>query len=191
MRYLSASLLLGSLIGAAFVASPAEAAPVKPCGTYTLYATNAAAADSFDANGDRLECHPAPVADEDPYSAAGTDNRRLLPAGSSFSGYKFYSFGDAFSQDTGVTWVNAARNRFKAWVVGQEDDPDMNGCVGRCFERLSYDANDFFYVDFGNGSRHVSLATFEQALPGSDRFTIIYDPGAAHTNVFSLDKSQG
>jgi hypothetical protein len=39
--------------------------------------------------------------------------------------------------------------------------------------------------------QHGSLATFEQALPGSDRFTIIDDPRAGHTNVFSLDKSQG
>jgi hypothetical protein len=149
----------------------------RPCGGYTLWASNAATAQSYDRNGDRLECYDH--ASGDPYAAAGRDNK-LLPRS---HGYKFYSFGGSA---TGVTSVDPAYNEFTALVLGQEDDPDPQGCRGMCNEVLSYDANDRFFVDRGHGSHRVTLATFERHLQGADRFSMIYETEPAGVSIFSL-----
>lgn len=179
MRY---SLIAAVLAAACTVvvgvgAVPAEAAS-KPCGTFTLQATNAASADSFDTNQDRLEC----LSDS---PGTGRDNTPILAPGAVFDGYKLYAFEDR--ADDGVVSVQPSRNRFRAWTYGQEDDPDWNGCLGRCLHRLSYDRNDYFYVDFGHGSRTVSLARFERLLPGSEVFSTIYELDPGQSSVFSLD----
>ena len=91
-------------------------------------------------------------------------------------------------EDTRVTGINTRRNRLTAWVLGQEDDADMNGCRGLCLERLAYDSNDLFYGDFGHGSRRMSVGEFESTVHrGMDRFSIVYDPGPRHRNLFSFD----
>jgi hypothetical protein len=185
MRIAITSAVLGALAGLLLpvvtMAAPAVAAPTRPCGSYTLTATHAASAESYDTNGDRLECRTASS------PGAGRDNRRILAAGAVFDGYKLYAFSTR--DDDGVRSVAPWRNRFGAWTYGQEDDPDWNGCRERCFHRLSYDANDYFYVDYGNGSRKVSLARFETLVPGSDVFSVIYELDAAGSSMFSLDLS--
>ena len=177
-------LLVSAVLAVGLVAAPADAAPRRPCGTFTLWATNAAAADSWDFNGDRVSCHPRANSD-DPY-VSGRDNSPILPRGTAFTGYKFYSF--TAGEDTRVTGINTRRNRLTAWVLGQEDDADMNGCRGLCLERLAYDSNDLFYGDFGHGSRRMSVGEFESTVHrGMDRFSIVYDPGPRHRNLFSFD----
>jgi hypothetical protein len=183
MKPLLAGAIAGAVV-AAGLATPVSAAaalpaPERPCGGYTLWATNAASADTFDANGDRLECWA-----NEPYIPPGRDNKKVPrdPAG-----YKFYSYG---SGGTGVTSVSPKKNRFTAYVLGQEDDLDMNGCGGAgviCFEQLTYDKNDRFYVDFAKGSRLVGQARFEAALVNADRFSMIYAVKATKRSVFSLD----
>ena len=184
MRPSFAGLLAGALLAGGLTAPPASAAvtrpaPERPCGGYTLWATNAASADTFDQNGDRLECWK-----NDPYLLPGKDNKRVPrdPAG-----YKFYSYG---SGGTGVTSVRPKKNKFTAYVLGQEDDVDMSGCGGVgvvCFEKLRYDRNDRFYVDFENGSRLVGQARFEKALVNADRFSMIYAVNPDKRSVFALD----
>jgi hypothetical protein len=180
MFLLTGALLAAGLGGAATAAS--KKAPPRPCGSYTLWATNAATADSFDANGDRFECYEG--ASADPYVPPGKDDK-ALPL--SLSPYKFYAFGTFGGSTTGVTAVDAAQNRFTALVRTQEDDPDMNGCRELCVENLSYDTNDLFYVDTRNGSRLVTLESFEASLPGADRFSMIYETASSGTSIFSLD----
>ena len=184
MKPLLAGLLAGTLtaVGLAALAPSAAAAkaPERPCGGYTLWATNAASADTFDQNGDRLECW-----ENEPYIPPGKDNKEVPrdPAG-----YKFYSFGTG---GTAVTSVNPNKNRFTAYVLGQEDDLDMNGCGGDgviCFEKLRYDKNDRFYVDFAKGSRLVRQGRFEEALAKyPDRFSMIYATNPDKRSVFSID----
>ena len=155
-------------------AGVAQAPPVMPCGDWTLRATHAASAESYDFNGDRAEC----------WGDGGRDNEANLPAGSYFEGVKFYSWGD---RRTGITSVNTRQRTISGWLLGQEDDPDLNGCSGRCRQKLTYDANDLYYVDYGAGSTLATMVQFERAAKGARRLTIIYNPDPAGTSLYSLE----
>ena len=174
--------LLACAVLALGLAAPAHAAvriPTKPCGTYSLWASHAASADSWDFNGDGVQCFPG-----DPY-VLGRDTRTRLPVSTV---YRLYSFGER--SDTGVVSVNRSARRFTALTVGQEDDPDWNGCQFVCRHTFRYDTNDLLFVDYGNGSRRVTVAKFGAALPGATRFSMIYVPfDTAARNMFSVVKA--
>jgi hypothetical protein len=172
-------LALAAAFALSLSATPAEAVegPRKPCGRWTLWATHAATASSFDINGDRFECY-----NNADYTPPGRDNRQLP---TSRSPYKFYAWG--LAEGVGVTSVDLGRNDFTGNFLTQEDDQDMNGCSGNCFEELSYDRNDLFYIDFGRGSRKVRIGRFENNLQGADQMSMIYAVARARTSIFSVD----
>lgn len=172
---------LGLLVSITATASvglsvPAHAATAtSPCDSFSLWATHAASAESYDRNADRLECRSRTT-------SAARDNYKL-PLN---TGYKFYAFNGA--NRTGVTSVNKVDNYFWAWTVGQEDDQDWVGCAGRCQHKLFYDSNDLLFLDTGVGSRRVTMTTFENNLAGMDNFSVIYTRGREAVNIFSLVK---
>lgn len=175
IKRLALLLLTTATVGIGLAAPAQAATATNPCGSISLWATNAASADSYDRNGDRLECLPRG-------SFVGRDNYKL-PLN---NGYKFYAYDGGSS--TGVTSVNKVENYFWAWTVGQEDDEDWVGCSGRCQHKLFYDANDLLFIDTGTGSRRVSVTTFENNLAGVDNFSVIYTRGREAVNILSLVK---
>jgi hypothetical protein len=76
---------------------------------------------------------------------------------------------------------------FGGYMDGQEDDPDFNDCRNTCWQDLSYDANDYFYVDSGSGSTQVSLAYFESHILNTNRFTMVYSRLTSERSVFSFE----
>jgi hypothetical protein len=179
---LASTMLVTASLAPPAVAATARVAPAKPCGGWTLQVTHAASADFFDRNGDRLECLRTTAPGSEPSPVEGRDNVRLPLS----RGFKLYHGESIAPSGTGIVSVRPRRNLFSARLATQEDDQDMNGCSGVCFERLRYDRNDLFYVDSGRGSRRVSATRFEARLPGAERLTLIYSPKVRRLSVFSV-----
>lgn len=183
MRRISPALPL--LLGATLLttASPASAVTDEqtPCGGRVLMATHAASADSYDRNGDRLECWPHVDSSEVP-----SDNHRLNSPTDFANSRKFYSFGETYGRTTSITFIDPQNHTFGGPMEGQEDDPDFDGCQNVCTQTLGYDSNDYFYFDTGTGSTKVSMDYFESHVLGLTRFSMVYSRTAADSSVFSF-----
>jgi hypothetical protein len=153
----------------------------SPCDSRVLMATNAATAESFDGNGDRLECWP-----HDGSGEVFGDNAPRLSSPTGPDSLKLYSYGALFGRPTSVTSVDPSTRTFSGLMEGQEDDPDFDGCRGVCTETLSYDANDYFYFDTGSGSTRVSMAYFETHVVGRTEFSMVYSRLPGDSSVFSF-----
>lgn len=182
VRLLSPLLALGVLTAAPTVPRADAATEQNPCDGLVLRAYHAASADFFDLNGDRLECWPREEGTGDP-----GDDYPLGTAPAGPDSRKFYSWGSQFGRPTSITFVDPTTRTFGGNLEGQEDDPDFDGCQGVCFESLTYDANDYFYFDTGNGSTRVSMAYFEDHVLGLTRFTMVYSRLPGESSVFSFE----
>ncbi|HEX2895281.1 MAG TPA: fibronectin type III domain-containing protein [Marmoricola sp.] len=187
MRHLTfvLSLLLAATVLTGVPA--AQAVPTltneqTPCDSRVLMAEHEASAEFNDYNGDRLECWPHPGSGE----VAGDNAPRLNSPPAGPDSRKFYSFGTLYGRPTSVSFVDPATHTFGGQMEGQEDDPDFVGCQGMCPETLSYDANDYFYLDTGSGSTKVSMAYFESHILGLTEFSIVYSRLADESSVFSF-----
>ena len=178
-RFLFAAATAVTVLAAAPAAHAATKPSNKPCGSWSLWVTNAASAQSWDANGDRLECLPPPSTT---LYTVGRDDKALPLA----TGTKKYSFGTLFGRDTGIVSVDAAAHQFTAILEGQEDDVDWTGCSFVCTNTYTVDSNDLFYLDTGKGSRRISMEQFLAAAPGTTYLSLIYTPDTSTVNVFSL-----
>ena len=163
---------------------PAQAATnaTTPCDSRVLRAEHQASAEFYDANQDNLECWP-----QDGSTEAAGDNFRLSSPTLGADTRKFYSFGRTLPRPTSVAYVDTVTRMFGGYIDRQEDDPDFNDCRNTCWQDLSYDANDYFYVDSGSGSTQVSLAYFESHILNTNRFSMVYSRLTSERSVFSFE----